>query len=295
MAKNALATFAASTDYAVWTAPLGTPLPTSIQTSAQLVTAGFYEVGLLSDDGISESRDVNDNLIYDLLGSLIRNVRNQEQRSFGFTAQEDNRVVRELKYVGSVLTTTPGTAEVQTATITGSPTGGTFTLSGGSGGTATTAPLAYNASSSAVQTALQALPGFSGVTVSGSAGGPYTITFPAALGNVAQLTANGAALTGGTTPAVATATTTGGVAATNSRALGPGTGLNSRVWYIGAVDGVKAQAFTMGNAEASATGESTISGGAIKTTQFSVRAYLDSNNKYFYLLDNDPAQAVAYA
>jgi len=88
---------------------------------------------------------------------------------------------------------------VQTVTINGTPTGGTFVLS--SGGNSAT--IAYNAAASTVQTAIQAWGGiYAGVTVTGSAGGPYTITFPTSGSNV-----NGAAapfsvdqrlLTGGT-------------------------------------------------------------------------------------------------
>ncbi len=102
------------------------------------------------------------------------------------------------------------TTEVQTATITGSPTGGTFTLTFDG---ATTAAIAYNAAASAVQAALEALPNITAgdVTVTGSAGGPYTITFGGAYtgASVAQITAT-ASLTGGTTPGVTMATTTGG-------------------------------------------------------------------------------------
>lgn len=101
------------------------------------------------------------------------------------------------------------TAEVQTATITGTPTGGTFTLTGNG---FTTAALAYNASAATVQAAVRGLGGaYSFAVVTGSAGGPYTITFPAAEGNVAALTASGAGLTGGTSPGVTMATTTSGV------------------------------------------------------------------------------------
>lgn len=93
--------------------------------------------------------------------------------------------------------------EVQTVTITGSPTGGTFTLTFGG---QTTAGIAYNAAASAVQTALQALSsiGSNNCTVTGSAGGPYTVTFIGALANASQalMTANGASLTGGTSPGV---------------------------------------------------------------------------------------------
>lgn len=88
---------------------------------------------------------------------------------------------------------------VQVATITGSPTGGTFTLSGNG---ATTTAIAYNATGATVQTALRLLGGsFSQVTVTGSASGPYTITLSPGAAAPAPLTANGA-LTGGTTPAI---------------------------------------------------------------------------------------------
>ncbi|MGY5127284.1 hypothetical protein [Streptomyces nigrescens] len=106
------------------------------------------------------------------------------------------------------------TNEVQTVTITGSPTGGTFTLTWNS---QTTAAIAYNATAATVRTALEGLsnidPG--DVTVTGSAGGPYTVTFGGQyLGdNTAQMTAT-ASLTGGSTPGVTIATTTAGGTAT---------------------------------------------------------------------------------
>lgn len=65
--------------------------------------------------------------------------------------------------------------KVQLVTITGTPTGGTFVLS--SGGNSTT--VAFNAAAATVQTAVRAWGGiYAGVTVTGAAGGPYTITFP---------------------------------------------------------------------------------------------------------------------
>lgn len=104
-----------------------------------------------------------------------------------------------------------GTSEVQTVTLTGSPGGGTFTLA--YKGQVTTA-LAYNATAATVQAALRLLSriGPTGVTVTGSAGGPYTLTFGGKLANldVESLVGNGAALTGGTTPAVSVAETTKG-------------------------------------------------------------------------------------
>jgi len=61
--------------------------------------------------------------------------------------------------------------EVQTVTITGAPTGGTFTLTFGA---QTTSAIAYNATAAQVQTALQALSsvGASNALVTGSAGRP---------------------------------------------------------------------------------------------------------------------------
>lgn len=127
-----------------------------------------------------------------------------------FTICTPDPLIKSFVIGGDVITTT-GNAEVQTVTITGSPTGGTFTLTYAG---QTTATIVYNAAAGAVQSALEALSNVEvgDVTVSGSAGGPYTLTFAAALGNVPQVTANGAALTGGTTPGVTVATTTQGLA-----------------------------------------------------------------------------------
>lgn len=109
------------------------------------------------------------------------------------------------------------TNEVQTATVTGAPTGGTFTLTWNS---QTTTAIAYNATAATVQAALEALSNIDvgDVTVTGAAGGPYTVTFGGQyLGdNVAAMTASGASLTGGTSPGVTIATATAGGAATGT-------------------------------------------------------------------------------
>lgn len=101
--------------------------------------------------------------------------------------------------------------EVQTATVTGAPTGGTFTLTWSG---QTTAAIAWNATAAAVQSALAALSniGAGNVQVTGANGGPYTVKFIGSLANtdVAAMTASGAGLTGGTSPGVTIATTTAG-------------------------------------------------------------------------------------
>ena len=109
-------------------------------------------------------------------------------------------------------TTTSGQSEVQTITISGSPTGGTFTLS--YRGQTTTA-IAYNAAAAAVDSALEALStiGAGNVVVGGGPGPatPWTVTFGGALAstNARPLTA-ASSLTGGTNPAIAITETTPG-------------------------------------------------------------------------------------
>jgi hypothetical protein len=101
---------------------------------------------------------------------------------------------------------------VQTVTITGHPTGGTFTLSYGAD---TTIGMPPDYTATQVQNALTALAsiGVGNVVVGGPTGGPYQVTFIGALGAeaIADLAAT-SSLTGGSTPAVTVATiTTGGV------------------------------------------------------------------------------------
>jgi hypothetical protein len=100
------------------------------------------------------------------------------------------------------------TNDVQTVTITGTPTGGDFTLTWGG---QTTAAIAFDATGTDVQTALRALTSFTTpteVSVTGAASGPYTVTFTGSLlgtGSVALLTSDATGLTGGTTPDVTVA------------------------------------------------------------------------------------------
>ncbi|MGW2384414.1 hypothetical protein [Streptomyces sp. NPDC001658] len=102
------------------------------------------------------------------------------------------------------------TNEVQTLTVTGAPTGGTFTITWNG---QTTAAIAYNATAAQVQTALEALSNIApgDVAVTGNAGGPWTLTWGGTqLGeNVAAPTTT-ESFTGGTTPDITIATTTAG-------------------------------------------------------------------------------------
>ncbi len=113
--------------------------------------------------------------------------------------------------IGGAVILTP--SEVQTITITGGPTGGTFTLTFSG---QTTATIAYNATSSAVQSALEALsnvaPGDIVCAGGPLPGTPITVTFTGTYAgtDVTLMTDNDAGLTGGSTPAVTVTTTTPG-------------------------------------------------------------------------------------
>lgn len=123
-----------------------------------------------------------------------------------------------LRY--GTITTIIGVAEVQTVTFTGGPTAGTATITlpaSGAHPAQTAAAVDFDASAAEVEAALAALDriGPGGVTVAragtGTAGDPYvyTATFQRGLGDVPQLTSTNT-FTGGTTPTVTHATTTGG-------------------------------------------------------------------------------------
>jgi hypothetical protein len=119
-----------------------------------------------------------------------------------------------------------GVNEVQTVTISGGVTSGTFTLTYAG---QETADLPWNASARNVRDALWALPtiGYGNVIVSGANGGPYTVTFINNLGgiDVALMTEDHSALLGGT-PAIGIVSATSGVAGK------PFLGLRAREWSL---------------------------------------------------------------
>jgi hypothetical protein len=105
------------------------------------------------------------------------------------------------------------TSEVQAVTITGTPTGGTFTLTVAG---ETTAGIVYNATAAQVKAALDGLANINAgdVTVSGTQlpGGTVSVTFGGQFAgdNVPQMTAGSGSLTGGSSPTANVSTTTGG-------------------------------------------------------------------------------------
>lgn len=133
-----------------------------------------------------------------------------------------------LASVGVFIDELPGVNEVQTLTLTGVPTGGNFilrfpgmTLSDGTVIAAeNSGAIAWNAASSAVQTALLAMAAFQtgDVVVTGGVAlptGPHTITFGGkyageAVPALEDIAANATSLTGGTAEAAAIVETTPG-------------------------------------------------------------------------------------
>jgi hypothetical protein len=115
-----------------------------------------------------------------------------------------------------------------TVALTGSPTGGSFTLSYG---TQTTAAIAHNATAATVRQALEALPAL-GVGKVGVTGSSPTWTISIA-GEVTTLAVNSAALTGGTAPRVSVEDRARPLALTllpynNNTALSPATVVTTR-------------------------------------------------------------------
>jgi hypothetical protein len=295
MAKeNANVHVYADQGYAVLTAPAGTAVPTTFTLDSNgnvVIPTGFVEVGLLSDAGITEGHNLNETKIFDLSGALLRIARNQEERPFTFEALEDNAEVRRLLYRNAATTTAGATAEVHTITISGTPTGGTWSATLPGYGTAS--GLAYNAPVSSgagnVQTALRNAWGLN-VAVTGTAGTSYVITYPTAAGNVPASTADGTGLTGGTSPAATSVVTTPGVTGVNTTSVGSGTGRDLRPFCIILKDGSVVKMIVISSGEATQSGTTTYSGSAASVYQFTLQPYKDGNGFFFVILDNDAAQ-----
>lgn len=117
-------------------------------------------------------------------------------------------------FLGIRTATKPTADEIQTVTVTGTPTGGSFTLT--LSGYGTTPAINWSASLSTartnMETQLKTLSGLGSVTVavSGSdwSNAVFTVTFTGTCGNLSQMTSS-SSLTGGT-PNIAHATTTQG-------------------------------------------------------------------------------------
>lgn len=89
----------------VYDAPVGTTAPVDVTTAW---AAAWKPLGLLSEDGMTESREdeVTDHYAYG--GILVRTTKSKHKRSIVVTALEDNPVVWGLVNPGSTATTSAG-------------------------------------------------------------------------------------------------------------------------------------------------------------------------------------------
>lgn len=268
------------------TAPTG-PLPTAL-------SAGWYDLGGMSDDGLTESRSLQETKKFLWQnGVLAKTLRSQFENPFKVVAVENNIVVKSLQRPGKAITTTVGTSEVQTVTLTGTGTAGTFSLvlplSGGIGGVAS--GITYNATTSVVASALNTAFGATGITVSGTPGTSYEVTFPAAYGNVALMTAVNN-ITG--ISAIGVAETTPGVATTYAQGQG-GISSNIRQFCIDIVDGTINSRFYIPTAEAAVTGDIKYAGTDWTAYEITITPYADSNGNFYTEFSNDSIFAGTYA
>lgn len=151
-------------------------------------------------DGVSAGKRVSSN------GIGMRWIKDYDFR------QAQDRSMVDLYYGLNYIADGPANNEVQTVTITGTPTGGSFTLTFDG---ETTGAIAWNATAAAVKSALTALSNVDAkdLTVTGGPGPgtAWVVTFGGtdAGKNVPQATAT-SSLTGGSSPAVAVTTNTAG-------------------------------------------------------------------------------------
>jgi RHS repeat-associated protein len=216
-------------------------------TTDEVASPSWTEAGTVANNNVLSQTEAQ----YDAAGNVlftIRRDRFHNETTLGALGTPTTAPLARVSYVagyydlanrlttqvhlgtngGTVLTARPGTAPdrtnpvlrtdygyqadaVQQVTLTGSPTGGTFKLTFNG---QTTAPIAYNATAAAVQSALQSLPsiGSGNALVAGPTGGPWLVRFAGTLAGtaLANMTGDGSGLTGGTMPSVAVATTSQG-------------------------------------------------------------------------------------
>lgn len=89
----------------VYVAPVGTSVVADLETFDNPWPAGWEALGLLSEDGASETRDQETSDHYAWGGILVRTKKGKHKRSIKITALEDNLVVFGLVNPGSLTST----------------------------------------------------------------------------------------------------------------------------------------------------------------------------------------------
>jgi hypothetical protein len=273
-------------------APPLTGDPGAPTTAATGPSSPWVDLGAISTDGLTENPSQS-RTEFKRWGSIspFAAVITDQKHEFQLTCIENNANVLGLAYRTGSTPTPSGssTNEVQTVTISGAPTGGTFVLDIGG---APTTDLPYNASTTAVQTALQALStvGAGNVTVTGTPGSSYVLTFAGTLtaANVAQAVAVGN-FTGGTSPTVSVATTTGGAAGSLLTITDDTTGQRDvRAFCFDIIQGTNHLRFYVPQGEVTDLGSVKYVTNDLTAYQFTITAYPTSSGiavKRYFLLD----------
>ncbi len=89
----------------VYVADVGTTAPTDVATAWGV---GWDALGLLSEDGITEAQDQQENTFYALGSILVRRVRSRHERTFTVAVLEDTPEVFDLVNPGSAASSTTG-------------------------------------------------------------------------------------------------------------------------------------------------------------------------------------------
>lgn len=106
-------------DSGVYVGNKGATPPTDATTAPD--SADFTELGWISDDGLTETRDTNsDQKRAWQGGALVRTVRSSDTRRFKFVCWETNATVMGLTRPGSTVTTATGITHTQVKAYTGS-------------------------------------------------------------------------------------------------------------------------------------------------------------------------------
>jgi hypothetical protein len=108
----------------VYVGPTTAPAPTDIDTA---LNAAFDAVGLLSEDGMTESREQEETDHYAYGGILVRTTRSKHKRMIMITALEDNPVVFDLVNPGSEVATSGGVT-TRTVVVPSAPNPKSFVL-----------------------------------------------------------------------------------------------------------------------------------------------------------------------
>jgi hypothetical protein len=267
---------------AVGSAAPATPLPTAW-------SAAWKDLGWMDDGGVTENQTYQETKKYGWQGgSVIRVLRSQAEHTFQFNCLEENAITLGLLRPGSPTVTTGSAAEVQTITITGIPTGGTFLPS--IPGFLAIAAQPYNVSTAALATALSTAVGGT-VTVTGTAGATYICTFPAVMGNMPDMAVDGSALTGGTSPAASSVVTTPGVNGTNTTSVKPFTGRAMRSFGLDLVDGDVHKRYVCHTGEVMGSGDVVYKADDLTVYQFTLNCFPDTNGNFFVDINDNPALA----